>query len=101
MSPSDIAAFLAIKQQIVRARWFQIGIAVLSLVAMAGAIIVGYGDRELRNLLVGFAIAAGLGFSAGTRTDVARDRLVALVEKQINNDPQALQQLARQQHPVR
>ena len=97
MSPSDIEAFLAIRRQIAQARWLQIGIAVLAIVAWAAVIVVGAGDRELRNLLMGFAIAAGLGLTAGSRTDVARDRLVALVEKQINNDPQALRELARQQ----
>src|SRR5262245_19585335 len=101
MSPSDIQAFLAIKRQIVRSRWLEVGIAILSIVALAGAIVVGHDDRELRNLLLGFAIAAGLGLTAGSHTDVARNRLVALVEKQINNDSQALRELARQQHPAR
>ena len=96
MSPSDIEAFLAIRRQIVHARRLQIGTAVLALVAMAGAIIVGPGDRDLRNLLLGFAIAVGLGLTVGSRTDVARDRLVALVEKQINRDPAALRHLAHQ-----
>ena len=100
MSPMDVETFLAIKRQIARARWFEAGLTVFAVIALAAALVVSRGNREVQTLLLGFAIAAGVLRTAGSRTDVARDRLVELVEKQINSDSQALVHLARQ-HPSR
>jgi hypothetical protein len=101
MSPVDVEAFLAIKRQIVRARWLQAGVVSVALIgAIAAVLLVSRGDREATNLVLGFTIAAGVFSVVGSRAEAARDRLVELVEKQINRDPEALRYLA-QEHPSR
>lgn len=100
MSPVDIELFLALKRQIVRARRLQAGVVALAVIAVIAALLAGPGDREISNMLLGFTIAAGMFAIVGSRTDAARDRLVEMVEKQINRDPEALRYLA-QEHLAR
>ena len=100
MSPVDIEAFLAIRRQIVRARWLQVGVAAVAIIGLITLLLVNRGDREVLNLVLGFTMAAGVFSVVGSRTDTARDRLVELLEKQINRDPTALRYLA-QEHAAR
>ena len=94
MSPRDIDAFLAVKQHIVRVRWLQASVTAVAIVAMIAIWVLNRGDHGVLNWLAGFMTAMCCFLTVGTRSDVARDRLVALVEKQINREPEALRHLA-------
>ncbi|HET8696405.1 MAG TPA: hypothetical protein VFO94_02900 [Gammaproteobacteria bacterium] len=100
MSPSDVETFLTIKRYIARVRWLQPIVSGVAVIALLALWITNRADRELLNMLLGFSMCAGIFFIGNSRADAARDRLVELVEKQINRDPEALRYLA-QDHVAR
>jgi hypothetical protein len=100
MSPIDVEAFLTIKRHIARVRWLQPIVSGVAAIALLALWLTNRGDRETLDMLLGFSISAGIFLLGNSRADVARDRLVELVEKQVNRDPEALRYLA-QEHASR
>jgi hypothetical protein len=98
MTNQDIDAFLAAKRQI---RWIervQIAVLVVAFVAVAMAVVIGIDDRSARDMLLGAVITAAV-LNVGARSASPRDRLIELLERQINNDPEALRYLAAMGRP--
>ncbi|HET8698335.1 MAG TPA: hypothetical protein VFO94_12655 [Gammaproteobacteria bacterium] len=100
MSPIDVEAFLATKRHIARVRWLQPIVSGVAVVAFLLLWVTNRGNREVLDMLLGFSLCSGIFVIGNSRADVARDRLVELVEKQINRDPEALRYLA-QEHASR
>jgi hypothetical protein len=99
MTPADIETFLKVKRQIVWTQRVQIVVAVLALVGLTALLLFRQWDDATANMVWGIALGAAM-FSAGARGNVPRDRLIELLERQINRDPNALRYLA-ETHPAR
>ncbi len=96
MSPADIDVFLEAKRQIL---WVGRARAIILLVVAIGlgAVMLTFDLGDYGNLFTGFVLGAA-AYSFGERANGARDKLIELVERQINRDPAALRYLAGADH---
>ena len=90
--------FLAAKQNIRRTQRLQLAVAVVVLGLLVLAVVVGWDSGFVRVLVYGSMFAAPF-IAMSTRADRVRDRLLDVLERQINNDPEALRYLATARPP--
>ncbi len=99
MTPADIDLIVTAKQQIRRAQALQL--AVLALAALGIALFVvlgGWASGALRSLLYSLSFSAPF-LVMTARADKIRDRLLDVLERQINSDPEALRYIAGARPP--
>lgn len=98
MAPADVDVFLSAKQHIRRTQRLQLAVAlgVLGLVVLA--LLVGWDSRIVRGVVYGSMFAVPF-IVTSSRTDRVRDRLLDVLERQINSDPEALRYLAAVSRP--